>query len=60
MRRYRLHDNPERRPVCEEQFDIEPEAPQYWDNISGKLLDAALVQAARKEEPDVITWEFGK
>lgn len=57
----KLHDNPEWRPVCEEQFDIEPEAPQYWDNISGKPLDTALVQAARKEECDVITsmgvWE---
>ena len=50
-----------RRPVCEEQFDIDPEAPQYWDNISGKPLDTDLVQAAYKEECDAITsmgvWE---
>ena len=35
-----LHTDPDssRKPVCEDDLGIDPEAPQYWDNISGKPL----------------------
>ena len=48
-------------PVCEEQFDIDPETPWYYDDVSGKPLDTQMVQAARREECQVIqtmgVWE---
>ena len=50
------------RPVCEESFGIDAEAPQYWDNISGKPLSTEKVEEARSEEISVINqmqvWEI--
>ena len=57
----KLQESPEVLPVCEEQFDIDPEAPWYYDDVSGKPLDTQMVQAARREECQVIqtmgVWE---
>ena len=49
-----VEQSPETLPVCEEHFGIDPEEPLYWDNVSGKLLDTAKVQEARREECQVI------
>ena len=50
------------RPVCEESFGVDAEAPQYWDNISGKPLSTEKVEEARSEEISVINqmqvWEI--
>ena len=57
----KLQESPEVLPVCEEQFDIDPETPWYYDDVSGKPLDTQMVQAARCEECQVIqtmgVWE---
>ena len=45
----RLQESPEVLPVCEEQCDIDPETPWYYDDVSGKPLDTKMVQAARRE-----------
>ena len=49
------------RPVCEDDLGIDAEAPQYWDNISGKPLSTEKVEEARSEERSVINqmqvWE---
>ena len=49
------------RPVCEDNLGIDAEAPQYWDNISGKPLSTEKVEEARSEEISVINqmqvWE---
>ena len=50
----KLQESPEVLPVCEEQFDIDPETPWYYDDVSGKPLDTKMVQAARREECQVI------
>ena len=56
-----VEQSPETLPVCEENFGIDPEEPLYWDNVSGKPLDTAKVQEARREECQVIdamgVWE---
>ena len=56
-----VEQSPETLPVCEEHFEIDPEEPLYWDNVSGKPLDSAKVQEARREECQVIdamgVWE---
>ena len=56
-----VKQSPETLPVCEEHFEIDPEEPLYWDNVSGKPLDSAKVQEARREECQVIdamgVWE---
>ena len=44
----KLQESPEVLPVCEEQFDIDPETPWYYDDVSGKPLDTQMVQAARR------------
>ena len=53
--------NSSRKPVCEDDFGIDPEAPQYWDNISGKPLSTEKVEEARSEEISAINqmqvWE---
>ena len=38
------------KPVCEDDLGIDPEAPVYWDNISGKPLSTEKVEEARTEE----------
>ena len=57
----KLQEPPEVLPVCGEQFDIDPETPWYYDDVSGKPLDTQMVQAARREECQVIqtmgVWE---
>ena len=57
----KLQESPEVLPVCEKQFDIDPETPWYYDDVSGKPLDTQMVQAARREECQVIqtmgVWE---
>ena len=59
----RAEQSPETLPVCEEHFEIDPEEPLYWDNVSGKPLDTAKVQVqeAGREECQVIdamgVWE---
>ena len=49
------------KPVCEDNLGIDPEAPMYWDNISGKPLSTEKVEEARTEEISVINqmqvWE---
>ena len=49
------------KPVCEDDLGIDPEAPMYWDNISGKPLSTEKVEEARTEEISVINqmqvWE---
>ena len=49
------------KPVCEDDLGIDPEAPMYWDNISGKPLSTEKVEGARTEEISVINqmqvWE---
>ena len=49
------------KPVCEDDLGIDPEAPMYWDNISGKPLLTEKVDEARTEEISVINqmqvWE---
>ena len=56
-----VEQSPETLLVCEENFGIDPEEPLYWDNVSGKPLDTAKVQEARREECQVIdamgVWE---
>ena len=56
-----VEQSPETLPVCEEHFEIDPEEPLYWDNVSGKPFDTAKVQEARREECQVIdamgVWE---
>ena len=56
-----VEQSPETLPVCEEHFEIDPEEPLYWDNVSGKPLDTAKVQEAHREECQVIdamdVWE---
>ena len=57
-----LHtDRNSQRPVCEDDLGIDPEAPQYWDNISGRPLSTEKVEEARSEEISVINqmqvWE---
>ena len=49
-----VEQSPETLPVCEEHFEIDPEEPLYWDNVSGKPLDTAKVPEARREECQVI------
>ena len=60
-RHAKRQESPEVLPVCEEQFDIDPETPWYYDDVSGKPLDTQMVQAARGEECQVIqtmgVWE---
>ena len=57
------HTDPDssRKPVCEHDLGIDPEAPQYWDNISGQPLSTEKVEEARSEEISVINqmqvWE---
>ena len=57
----KLQESPEVLSVCEEQFDIDPKTPWYYDDVSGKPLDTQMVQAARREECQVIqtmgVWE---
>ena len=57
----KLQESPEVLPVCEERFDIDLETPWYYDDVSGKPLDPQMVQAARREECQVIqtmgVWE---
>ena len=57
----KLQESPEVLPVCEEQFGIDPETSWYYDDVSGKPLDTQMVQAARREECQVIqamgVWE---
>ena len=56
----KLQKSPEALPVCEEQFDIDPETPWYCDDAA-KPLDTQMAQAARREECQVIqtmgVWE---
>ena len=44
------------KPVCEDDFGIDPEAPMYWGNIniSGKPLSTEKVEGARTEEISVM------
>ena len=55
----KLPESPEVLQVCEEQFDIDPESPWYYDDVSGKPLDTKMVQAARREECQVRQWASG-
>ena len=59
--RAKFQESPEILPVCEEQFDIDPGIPWYYDDVSGKPWDTQMVQAARREECQVIqtmgVWE---
>ena len=44
------------KPVCEDDFGIDPEAPMYWGNIniSGKPLSTEKVEGARTEKISVM------